>query len=198
MSNIKGIIVDGNEVFDFINFALENKDKNDIEFRSCDFLKEDILKLSNAREYERIAFIDCSFEDCTLIQNIKTKSLSFTNNRVNNYEFIYNMSFLENLTVVGGNVDTFKFNNLNKLKYLRLSHSYVDNIEKYISINLKYLFIDNTNIKDLSFINNFVNLEILSISEDQRLYNKELIEKISDCVKVIYDSIIEMDVYLND
>ena len=198
MSDIEKIVVDGNEVFDFINFVLKNKDKNDIEFRSCDFLKEDILKLSNAREYERIAFIDCSFEDCTLIQNIKTKSLSFTNNRVNNYEFIYNMSFLENLTVVGGNVDVFIFNNLNKLQYLRLSHSYVDNIEKYISTNLKYLFIDNTNIKDLSFINNFVNLEILSISEDQRLYNKELIEKISGRVKVIYDSIIEMDVYPND
>ena len=198
MSDIEEIVVDGNEVFDFINFVLKNKAKNDIEFRSCDFLKEDILKLSNAREYERIAFIDCSFEDCTLIQNIKTRSLSFTNNRVNNYEFIYNMSFLENLTVIGGNVDAFKFNNLNKLKYLRLSHSYVDNIEKYISTNLKYLFIDNTNIKDLSFINNFVNLEILSISEDQRLYNKELIEKISGRVKVIYDSIIEMDVYPND
>ena len=198
MSDIEEIVVDGNEVFDFINFVLKNKAKNDIEFRSCDFLKEDILKLSNAREYERIAFIDCSFEDCTLIQNIKTRSLSFTNNRVNNYEFIYNMSFLENLTVIGGNVDAFKFNNLNKLKYLRLSHSYVDNIEKYISTNLKYLFIDNTNIKDLSCINNFVNIEILSISEDQRLYNKELIEKISGRVKVIYDSIIEMDVYPND
>lgn len=198
MSDIEEIVVDGNEVFDFINFVLKNKAKNDIEFRSCDFLKEDILKLSNAREYERIAFIDCSFEDCTLIQNIKTRSLSFTNNRVNNYEFIYNMSFLENLTVIGGNVDAFKFNNLNKLKYLRLSHSYVDNIEKYISTDLKYLFIDNTNIKDLSCINNFVNIEILSISEDQRLYNKELIEKISGRVKVIYDSIIEMDVYPND
>ena len=198
MSDIEEIVVNGNEVFDFINFVLKNKAKNDIEFRSCDFLKEDILKLSNAREYERIAFIDCSFEDCTLIQNIKTRSLSFTNNRVNNYEFIYNMSFLENLTVIGGNVDAFKFNNLNKLKYLRLSHSYVDNIEKYISTNLKYLFIDNTNIKDLSCINNFVNIEILSISEDQRLYNKELIEKISGRVKVIYDSIIEMDVYPND
>lgn len=198
MSDINEIVVDGNEIFDFINFALENKVKNDIEFRNCDFLKEDILKLSNAREYERIAFIKCTFKDYISIQNIKTKSLSFTNSKLNDYDFIYNMTFLEKLTIVGGNIDCSKINHLKKLQYLRLSHCHVDNIEKYISTNLKYLFIDNTNIKDISCIKNFTNLELLSISEDQELCNKELIKEISNHVKIIRDSIIEMEVHPDD
>ena len=174
-SEIISLIIDGNEVFDFIGKALSNLNTDDIEFRNCDFSNQNILSLISFKWYDRIAFINCTFENETLIKNLKTKSLSLTNNKIISYDFVYEMFFLENLTIVGGKVDAEKINFLENLEYLRLSNSNVINIEKLVSNKLKYLFIDNTNIIDISFLKNFSNLELLSISNEQKLYNMEII-----------------------
>lgn len=189
----ENLVIDGNENFDFANYALSFKNINNLEFRNCDFFKEDIIKLAEYKEYNRIAFIECSFEDATLINNIKTKSLSFTNDKITNYEFVYQMNNLERLTIVDGIVDADKINLLKNLEYLRISNSLVNNIDKLFLNKLKYLFIDNTNITDITFIKNLSNLELLSISEEQELNNKEIINEIKNNIKIILDSIIEME-----
>ncbi|MEE3343749.1 MAG: hypothetical protein VZS44_06645 [Bacilli bacterium] len=194
MDNINELVIDGNEIFDFISYLDEFREVKDIEFRNCEFSKDEIIFLANKEEYNRIGFINCSFEDEKLIQKIKTKSLSLSDNKIIDYEFVYDMVFLENLTIVGGKVDVLKLNFLKKLEYLRISHSHVDKIEMIELYNLKYLFIDNTNIKDLSFIKRIPKLELLSISDDQKSYNKDLIKEISKYIKIIGDSIIEMEV----
>ena len=197
---MKEMIVDGNERFDFINQVLNDNSVEDIEFRNCDFLNEELLKIVEFKNYERIAFIDCSFEDESLIKNIKTESLSLTNNTINSYEFIYKMVDLRNLTVVNGKVDAYKLNALSKLEYLRVSHSFVVNIEKLFLEDLKFLFIDNTNIDNLSFVKNFPNLNLLSISEKQKVDNINTLKSIliTNHIKIIMDSIVEMEVDIND
>ena len=197
---MKEMIVDGNERFDFINQVLNDNSVEDIEFRNCDFLNEELLKIVEFKNYERIAFIDCSFEDESLINNIKTESLSLTNNTINSYEFIYEMVDLRNLTVVNGKIDAYKLNALSKLEYLRVSHSFVVNIEKLFLEDLKFLFIDNTNIDNLSFVKNFPNLNLLSISEKQKVDNINTLKSIliTNHIKIIMDSIVEMEVDIND
>lgn len=197
---MKEMIVDGNERFDFINQVLNDNSVEDIEFRNCDFLNEELLKIVEFKNYERIAFIDCSFEDESLIKNIKTESLSLTNNTINSYEFIYEMVDLRNLTVVNGKIDAYKLNTLSKLEYLRVSHSFVVNIEKLFLEDLKFLFIDNTNIDNLSFVKNFPNLNLLSISEKQKVDNINTLKSIliTNHIKIIMDSIVEMEVDIND
>jgi len=199
MNNIiDSLVLDGNDIFDFVNEALSFPNVNDIEFRNCDFLNKDLLKLINFKQYNRIAFIDCTFENETLIKELKTKSLSLTDNKINNYNFIYEMNLLESLTLVGTNIDAYKINSLKNLEYLRLSHSNVINIEELSIDKLKYLFIDNTNILDISFIKKLSNLELLSISEDQKIHNKEFIKTINNRINIILDSIIEMDVLFDE
>lgn len=195
---MEDIVVDRNEIFDFVKYTLNFKNIKDIEFRNCDFLNVELLKLIEFKEYDRIAFIDCTFEDETLIKKIKTKSLSFTNSKITNYEFVYDMIDLKKLTIVNGNIDANKLNLLPNLEYLRISNSFVTNIEKIILNNLKYLLVDNTNINNLAFVKKLPNLELLSISEEQELNNKELLTTISDHIKIIIDSVIEMDVNLDE
>ena len=107
---------------------------------------------------------------------------------------------LRNLTVVNGKIDAYKLNALSKLKYLRVSHSFVVNIEKLFLEDLKFLFIDNTNIDNLSFVKNFPNLNLLSISEKQKVDNINTLKSIliTNHIKIIMDSIVEMEVDIND
>lgn len=193
-NKIDSLVLDGNETFDFINDALSFSNVNDLEFRNCNFFNEDLLKLIDFKQYNRVAFIDCTFENENLLKNIRTKSFSLTNNKIVNYNFVYEMNDLENLTIVGGKVDAYKINSLKNLEYLRLSHSNIINVEELFLDKLKYLFIDNTNIFDISFIKKLSKLELLSISEEQKLYNKEFINTIKNHIHIILDSIIEMGV----
>lgn len=195
---MKEIVVDGNETYDYSSEVLKQHDVDDIEFRNCEFLNEELLKIIEFKKYKRVAFVDCSFENESLIKNIKTESISFTNCTINNYEFIYEMNDLKNLTIVNGKVDANKLNNLPNLNYLRVSNSYVENIETLYLNNLNYLFVDNTNIKDLSFVINFPNLKLLSISEDQKTDNLDALKLLSSRIRIILDSIIEMEVNLYD
>lgn len=197
-NELKSLVIDGEEIFDFISMALNYANVSDLEFRNCDFLNEDILKLINFKQYNRVAFIECTFENETLIKNIRTKSLSLTTSKISNYDFIYEMKCLKNLTIVGGNIDLNKLNNLNNLSYLRISDSYVFNIDKINLEKLNYLFIDGTNIKDISFIENLSNLKLLSISEEQKSNNQKLINKIKNHTKIILDSIIETEVIFDE
>ena len=198
MKNEKEIVIDGNEIFDFTKVIFEYKEANDIEFRNYEFTKEDINELKEIKQYDRIGFNNCIFEDEKLIKNIKCNSLSLIDNRIINYEFVNDMLCLERLTIIGGEIDCNKLNNLQNLEYLRLSNDYIKNIELLKLEKLKYLFIDNTNIKDLSFIRKFPYLELLSISDNQKENNEELLNEINNRVEIIIDSIIETDVFLDE
>jgi hypothetical protein len=193
-NHIKELVIDGNEIFDFASHALNFPNIEDVEFRYCDFNQEDILKLIEFKEYERIAFIRCTFENEDLIKYLKTKSLSLTNNKISNYDFVSTMAKLERLTIVEGRIDINKLNKLNNLVYLRISNSIATDIDNIKLDKLKYLFIDNTNIINLNFIAKLPNLELLSISKMQEENNKEVLNKLKAHIKIIYNSIIRMDV----
>ena len=190
---LNSLVINGEDTFDFIKEILNYTSINDLEFRNCDFLTEDIIKLIQFKEYQRTSFIECTFEKESLIKNIKTKSLSIINSEIINYDFIYEMNYLENLTIINGIIEINKINNFKNLTYLRISQSTIYNIENINLDKLKYLFIDNTNINELSFILKLPNLKILSISEEQKLNNQEFINNLKNPPEIIIDSIIFED-----
>ena len=85
-------------------------------------------------------------------------------------------------------------NKMNNLKFLQLSYSTVHN-EFDISLSLlEELYIDNTNVNNLSFLLKLHNLHKLSISDDQFEKNKEVInELLKKDVKVYNENIIQYE-----
>ena len=79
-------------------------------------------------------------------------------------------------------------NKLTKLNYLQLSYSNILGNELVIKLdNLKELYVDNTNIRNLTFTNNLLNLNRLSIDEFQYKYNNEFIKQLRNRNISIYN-----------
>lgn len=143
------------------------------------------------KELDSFVFEKCEFENADLISSLKLKSLSLIDCRINNYTFTYTIETLERLSIVNGQVEIEKINSLKGLNSLRLSYSKILD-DSNIKINtLEELYIDNTNISNLSFLNNFDNLKLLSIDESQYNNNQDIIDNLEkNNVLVIYDGIV--------
>lgn len=143
------------------------------------------------KELDSFVFEKCEFENADLISSLKLKSLSLIDCRINNYTFTYTIETLERLSIVNGQVEIEKINSLKELNSLRLSYSKILD-DSNIKINtLEELYIDNTNISNLSFLNNFDNLKLLSIDESQYNNNQDIIDNLEkNNVLVIYDGIV--------
>ncbi len=197
MNTIKSVVIDGNDTYEYMKSVLNNESVEQIEFRYCDMTNEDIIKLSNYKKYIKISFINCNFEDVSFVKKIKTQSLSFIDSNIDNYDFISEVNNLKALTVIGNTIDMSLVKNPEKLLYLRLSGSMVYHIDKINLENLKYLFIDETNIDSLDFVKKLSHLKLLCISTVQEENNFEVISSIENRVKIIND-IIEIGEITND
>lgn len=129
------------------------------------------LKLSNLSEF---VFEKCEFENADLIASLKLKSLSLINCEIESYSFVSTFENLEELTIVNGRIEIKKINMLKNLKYLQLSYSNIIDDDNPNTSNVEELYIDNTNIKDFNFLDNFLHLRRISIDENQYKKNKEL------------------------
>lgn len=198
LTDNRSIVIDGDRTYDFINEALDNISIDDIEFRHCDFHDDDIKIISQKKDYKRIAFVECSFENPSILSNIITNSISFTNCPINDYSFISKMTYLTRLTIVNGKIVANIINNLKDLSYLRLSHSNISNFSILKLNKLKYLFVDNSNLDNLSFVENFPSLQLLSLSDEQIINNEKIISNIKNNVKIICNSIIETEVLFDE
>lgn len=161
---------------------------NTLNLRNAFIYNDDYNYLLNLEKLNDLYLDRCKFENADLIASLKLKSLSLINCEINNYLFVNLLTELEELTIINGEVDIDNINKLTKLNYLQLSYSNILGNELVIKLdNLKELYVDNTNIRNLAFTNNLLNLNRLSIDEFQYKYNNEFIKQLRNRNISIYN-----------
>ena len=161
---------------------------NTLNLRNAFIYNDDYNYLLNLEKLNNLYLDRCKFENADLIASLKLKSLSLINCEINNYLFVNLLTELEELTIINGEVDIDNINKLTKLNYLQLSYSNILGNEIVIKLdNLKELYVDNTNIRNLTFTNDLLNLNRLSIDEFQYKYNNEFIKQLRNRNISIYN-----------
>ena len=161
---------------------------NTLNLRNAFIYNDDYNYLLNLEKLNNLYLDRCKFENADLIASLKLKSLSLINCEINNYLFVNLLTELEELTIINGEVDIDNINKLTKLNYLQLSYSNILGNELAIKLdNLKELYVDNTNIRNLAFTNNLLNLNRLSIDEFQYKFNNEFIKQLRNKNISIYN-----------
>ena len=151
---------------------------SDLTIRNGFISNNDFKYILNLRNLSSICFENCEIENADLIAALDISLLELINCNLNNYNFINIMDKLCELTIINGNVSMERINKIKNLKYLQLSYSYINDNIILNNRNIEKLYIDNTNISDLSFIKNLNKLKRLSIDNKQYLNNKDLIESL--------------------
>jgi hypothetical protein len=191
LEQIKEITVNCEEeignVFD-LRELLKLKNLEKISIRNGYLYNIDFQILSELKKLESLYFEKCEFEDATLIGNIKLKSLSLISCSINDFSFVSILTDLKELSIVGGNINVDQIALLSKIEYLQLSYSnIIGNIALLNLQDLKELHIDNTDIENLSFVNNLYNLRKLSIDESQYQKDKSLVSQLKNKGVNIYN-----------
>ena len=151
---------------------------SDLTIRNGFISNNDFKYILNLRNLSSICFENCEIENADLIAALDISLLELINCNLNNYNFINIMDKLCELTIISGNVSMERINKIKNLKYLQLSYSYINDNIILNNRNIEELYIDNTNISDLSFIKNLNKLKRLSIDNKQYLNNKDLIDSL--------------------
>ena len=134
-----------------------------------------ILSLNNLKD---LKFQLCDIENVDRFKGLNLKGLHLDCCEMEDFSFVYEMINLESLTLTGEvNLEINKLNNLINLKYLNISHTICTNDVLNIK-KLEELYIDNSNINDISFALNLNNLKVLSLSKEQYKNKKELINEL--------------------
>ena len=191
LNTITEITIDYEEILEnnsILKELLLFRNLNTLNLRNAFIYNDDYNYLLNLEKLNNLYLDRCKFENADLIASLKLKSLSLINCEINNYLFVNLLTELEELTIINGEVDIDNINKLTKLNYLQLSYSNILGNELIIKLdNLKELYVDNTNIRNLTFTNNLLNLNRLSIDEFQYKYNNEFIKQLRNRNISIYN-----------
>ena len=191
LNTITEITIDYEEILEnnsILKELLLFRNLNTLNLRNAFIYNDDYNYLLNLEKLNNLYLDRCKFENADLIASLKLKSLSLINCEINNYLFVNLLTELEELTIINGEVDIDNINKLTKLNYLQLSYSNILGNELVIKLdNLKELYVDNTNIRNLTFTNNLINLNRLSIDEFQYKYNNEFIKQLRNRNISIYN-----------
>ena len=166
ISGIRELSVDGGEEVLDLSETLVFNNLEELIISNTFLSKDDILVLGKLPLLRIIYFNKCFFEDANDLEFLKIKELNFSDCDIISYSFLNNMSFLEKLSIVNGEVSLNDFNGLGELNRLRLSHSHIDDICEFDFPKLEELYINDTNIVDYSVLNNFSNLRIIDLSDE--------------------------------
>lgn len=191
LNTITEITIDYEEILEnnsILKELLLFRNLNTLNLRNAFIYNDDYNYLLNLEKLNNLYLERCKFENADLIASLKLKSLSLINCEINNYLFVNLLTELEELTIINGEVDIDNINKLTKLNYLQLSYSNILGNELVIKLdNLKELYVDNTNIRNLTFTNNLLNLNRLSIDEFQYKYNNQFIKQLRNRNISIYN-----------
>ena len=191
LNTITEITIDYEEILEnnsILKELLLFRNLNTLNLRNAFIYNDDYNYLLNLEKLNNLYLDRCKFENADLIASLKLKSLSLINCEINNYLFVNLLTELEELTIINGEVDIDNINKLTKLNYLQLSYSNILGNELVIKLdNLKELYVDNTNIRNLTFTNDLLNLNRLSIDEFQYKYNNEFIKQLRNRNISIYN-----------
>ena len=191
LNTITEITIDYEDVLEnnsILKELLLFRNLNTLNLRNAFIYNDDYNYLLNLEKLNNLYLDRCKFENADLIASLKLKSLSLINCEINNYLFVNLLTELEELTIINGEVDIDNINKLTKLNYLQLSYSNILGNELVIKLdNLKELYVDNTNIRNLTFTNDLLNLNRLSIDEFQYKYNNQFIKQLRNRNISIYN-----------
>lgn len=191
LNTITEITIDYEEILEnnsILKELLLFRNLNTLNLRNAFIYNDDYNYLLNLEKLNNLYLDRCKFENADLIASLKLKSLSLINCEINNYLFVNLLTELEELTIINGEVNIDNINKLTKLNYLQLSYSNILGNELVIKLdNLKELYVDNTNIRNLTFTNNLLNLNRLSIDEFQYKYNNQFIKQLRNRNISIYN-----------
>lgn len=191
LNTITEITIDYEEILEnnsILKELLLFRNLNTLNLRNAFIYNDDYNYLLNLEKLNNLYLDRCKFENADLIASLKLKSLSLINCEINNYLFVNLLTELEELTIINGEVDIDNINKLTKLNYLQLSYSNILGNELVIKLdNLKELYVDNTNIRNLTFTNDLLNLNRLSIDEFQYKYNNQFIKQLRNRNISIYN-----------
>ena len=148
-----------------------------LEMRNLEINDNTLNIILSLNSLTNLRFQLCEIENISKIKDLNLTSLHLDCCKIKNYEFIYELINLQELTLTGVEIDINKLNNLTNLKYLNISHSTCTNDILDIQ-NLEHLYIDNSYIIDINFTENLANLKELSLSNEQYEDKKELIERL--------------------
>ena len=176
LSKISELVIDLEESNISVLKLLNNV--SNLTIRNGYISNDDFKYILNLYKLNNICFDNCEIENADLIAVLDVSVLEIINCNINNYNFINIMNELEELTITNGDVSIERINKIKNLHYLQLSYSYINDDFIINNRNIEKLYIDNTKIKDLSFIKNLNKLKILSIDNDQYKNNKDLIDSL--------------------
>ena len=136
----------------------------------------DFLTILELQELKELVLNQCIFENADIISTLEVESLSLVNCIIINYNFLYSMTNLKELTLINGTISLQNLNYMKDLEYLELSASNVEDPSTPLQLEqLKEIYLDHTNIEDLSILRNCNNLIKISISEKQYHHNEKII-----------------------
>lgn len=145
-----------------------------LEIADLNINNNDIQNLQTLPNLKALTFENCFFEDIQKLTTLNIQELALYNCR-QNIDCVYTMN-LQSLSVLNNTIDIQKLNTMQNLKYLQISYCDVVENQKINLVNLQELYIDNTNINDLSFVKNITNLKKLSITQEQCNQNLQLVK----------------------
>lgn len=183
LKNIDEIVInpiDINEEYSKINLEVINyfTGAKRLVLKNLFLFDEDISNLFKLKLLEDVYMQNCEFENADKIASLKIKDLELINCNITDYNFLYKMPQLNSLSVLNGSISLKMINNMKQLKYLQLSYSNIIEIEQLNLSLLEEIHIDNTNIDDLSIIENINTIKRLGISEEQYIKNEELVKQL--------------------
>lgn len=191
---INDIILNGRKIngdINIINFdnldLIPNLKK--IEIKNINISKEQMKTLQNLKE---ISFRNCKIESIENIRNV-TK-LTINNSKIGDFEQINQFKNIVELDLINIKIENFDFlKALSNLQVLRIK-----NVEKFLleKINfplpIKYLSIEGVEHIDKELLQNFDNLEVLSIDREKEEEWAEQLEKImQQGIKILLNDIYE-------
>ena len=121
------------------------------------------------------------------------KQLSLVDCPIQNYSFLKLFKNLEQLILINATIEFEILNCLHLLNYLQLSYSTIVDQNHFLHLEkLKFLYIDHTNISNLSCIQGLFQLKVISIDKNQYQYNKKLIESLlKKNIRILNEGILE-------
>lgn len=147
---------------------------------------EDMAILQSQKKLKKLTFERCSFENEELIKNIPLEELHLIYTKVKNFNFVYEMTELSELSVIKGSLNFKKLNALKNLKYLNVSSSIVSYVD-YVNLpNLERVNISYSNIENVDFTFLLRKLNSLSLDQSQIDKNKNFLKCMIDNGKELY------------
>ncbi len=194
--SIKEIIIDYKEEENPYSLPTELlllKNLETLTIRNGYLYNSDYTVLMNLNQLIHISFEKCQFENADLIASLPIKQLSLVDCPIQNYSFLKLFKNLEQLILINATIEFEILNCLHLLNYLQLSYSTIVDQNHFLHLEkLKFLYIDHTNISNLSCIQGLFQLKVISIDKNQYQYNKKLIESLlKKNIRILNEGILE-------